>query len=415
MARRMGWHALAIVAITVALTLAVMPAAANSDVSWYHDWVAAAATYGYRDLAAHSSFNYLFGFKAVIWLFTEFRAALGAVFPIVSYSFVVGWRWFITIVSLGLGLELVWRLRSFVPARQLVGLAWIWCLLPFFFWMTTVWGQTDMLVLAPWLIGLTYLADRRYGLWAAWSLVAVVMKPTGFFLVPLILFLALVRLWQGSRFAAALTHWRVLVIFLAGVIMAALPFVIQFIVSAMDATYQTALTYNAFNYWFLVRPTTVTMQTTVNGLSYQAWSVIVVAIGEVLAAAWYLRLAAGNPSPAAWLRRALEYGATYMFVIVYFLTGIHERYWDFILAPLLVAAFMDRRWAWLFGALAIVATLNVVTVFPSSFTLFSILLRHWIEIGTALAIVAAMCGLWLIGLLAWEVRFANGSTDTKTR
>lgn len=395
---QMNWVDGIIVALIIAVYILgvwwLMPLISHSDVLWYQDWINAAQNYGYLHLGDHITyyrFNYLSGFKVVIWLYLRFQALIGGTDQ--AY-FINNWRWFVSILSLVLSLWPIIKMKSYLSRSLLLGLAVAWLLNPFFAWSTWVWGQTDLLVLTPWMASLIFLSEKKYGWFLAASIVAFILKPTGIMYLPLQLALLVGVTLVQSNYKSWLYRLTYLGLGLGAIGLIFYEPILNFVHS--DAlTGSSWLTYNAFNMWFLMRDIGPA-EMIYHGLPFVIWGGLITIPFLALIIRWgYKRLESAKTNIDR-LKIILVTTIGYAFAITYLMTGIHERYWDFLLAPLLLLTFINKRWAWFTGVATILFTLNIITIFPSNAAWFEYLTNHWIQIGGVLSWLMTLLGLWLV-------------------
>ncbi len=397
--------------IALIIFIGLQRLSAHSDSDWFRSWTLAANQYGYSytALRQYSSFNYLPAFIPFLWLSNRVESltnGLGLTLP-----FVIVWRSLFFVFGSLLVVWLIQSLRSYLNYSQKLWLAGLFLFSPFFVWVMWVWGQVDLVMILPWLLSLIYLAQRRYGWFVVLTGMVVLIKPTGLLLLPLQGLLFFIQWLNYSRFSD-MKRFGTGILFVGLLFVAPLlPFIIHWLSIQAAWTPQTAVTYNAYNFWFLLRPNG-SAQTVWHGLTFQLWGGLAFALLLLSSTARLFKVNIKELSGSQRLGLYSSFAFLYTYGFVFLLTDMHERYWDFPLAALILAAIYYQPWRWLLGVVSLTFFLNLILIFPSSVPLFMRLQSHWFQLGIDISWVHA--GIFCLALILW-VNLSNHGTVSRDK
>ncbi len=370
---------------------------AQDDIDWFRNWTSAAQQFGYSDLSAHSSFNYFPTFVPILALSNAGEGLLHSTG--ISLAFPNYWRLVHLVLELGLVFWLWRATRPLIPEQQHRWLAWLFLFNPMFIWVVWVWGQTDLLVVVPLLIGYCYLVQKKYAWFVSLSLFAILLKPTGALLMPFQTIIGLTYWLKHSPYAAWLTYGSRATLAGGAIMLPLLPLFARYFTNRAAWGQPTALTYNAFNFWFLLHPDGPA-QRVWQGLSFQVWGGVLFLITAVVITSFYFYRLKRAVDGREELLVCLAYAMVYSFGCVFFLTDMHERYWDFVLGPLLLLALIQSRYRLLAVLLSGTFFVNLILIFPSTVPLFIRWQSLWFRWGHTLSWVHALAFVFTVILWA---------------
>jgi hypothetical protein len=282
---------------------------------------------------------------------------------------------------------------------------------PALFWLSSLWGQVDILhgglAAGAWAAAIAGSAG-----WAgALAALGILTKPQGLIVAPAIAVLLAARAGRRGLVRAAL--------FGAAVIVAVtLPFVLAGFASALVKIYAGAgsvypyLTLKAFNLWWCV---VAASRTAGDALGLRddirlLGPITAHAIGLALflgATAWILRRCwllgrrgCGMDPSRAWRLLTLQWLAFFLLP-----TQIHERYLVPALLSLAPAAVLEKRWRWIYAVLSLGVLVNLMFVVPGAAAIqpvIRIVSGQGVLVALAFAVIAAV-------LVLAEVREERGA------
>lgn len=311
-----------------------------------------------------------------------------------------------SVADLALGALVAWHLRS-TPRWAVVGGLGI-LLHPAFIDVSAWWGQYESIYVLGGVVAFV-LAVRGHTLWAAVALgVAVMTKPQALpFLVPFAAWFLAREGWRGSARAAAVGTATVVILWL--------PFIgadgvgnYARNLAEFQGDVFAILSLRAWNLWWLVQQllaggSFVSDNSAILGpitLRHVAYGLAL--LGELAVFAFVYR--ARSP-------QALALGlAAAVLVTFCLLTSMHERY-AFGALAFLPLAFPDRRVLWLWAALGVVTTLNLLAAIPPTTEIGAALpIDGPLGIGGSIAMLAILAATLVLLRERSAVDRADGST-----
>lgn len=236
----------------------------------------------------------------------------------------------------------------------------LYLLLPFSWYLSAAWGQSDQLSFLFLLLAVTAIFSKRFAILSPFLYaVAVNFKPTSLILAPVFLLalfwqkIPIPRLIIGFIAAIAFTLWTVSWFTYDNILL----FTFTELLQKLD-TGEGLINYNAFNFWYIFYPyiknQNLLDDRIVLALSVKTWgwilSMITVILGLIVVKA-----------------RRMDSVFAAMFITGFgtclFLTGIHERYYFIgIMFLLLTSIYHPQYWKY-FLIMSIIYTLNLVQAY----------------------------------------------------
>jgi hypothetical protein len=234
--------------------------------------------------------------------------------------------------------------------RRAAAVTWLF---PPFALNASFWGQVDTLLLAPAVLCVALLVRSRWGLAGAAAAVAVLVKPQGLLLAPVVLFAAFAVAADGARPGMREVLARLGRFLLSGLLVGsviALPWVLSSGFRWIDQCYRVNIvnaypetTLKAFNVWFLdllrldSTPDLVTDSSRrLLGVSKDVWGRVLLA-AALLASALLARRRCGVRGLCVVMFAALWLWSTFIWP-----TRVHERYIVYCM-PFVIAVAVGRR------------------------------------------------------------------------
>ena len=278
---------------------------------------------------------------------------------------------------------------------------------PVVFFISTIWGQVDSFLTLIMLLGFVFFLGNRYYLSGAFFALAVVVKPQGIIVLPVVFFMLLHRLLRDRDFRPML---KMIAAALASGLVVILPFSIRngplWIVDLYSNTltgYKLAAM-NAFNFFALTGANWKNDSNTLLVFSYAVWGMIAIVAFTLLTGLFVFRAAKNRRVSDKYT--VFISAAMLLFSVVTFGHRMHERYFFPVLLFLLLTeifrikdtAAKSRQMPILFSYAWITLSgfLNILIVFTAFYTHVEsdFYDNNWIYVVSALNVAAAIF-IWI--------------------
>lgn len=247
----------------------------------------------------------------------------------------------------------------------------LWVMNPISLLDSAAWGQVDSILALLCLLMVWFIIKDKYITASVMLGLAVILKPQGIFMVPIMGFALLRRLFKNKdipKTRTLLTMLRCVLVAAGTVILVALPFGVKmkpnFIEWLFNLYVGTAngykgATVNSYNFYYVLRQNwTPDSQTFIFGMSYFTFGMIMIVVSCL--AVWALYQFGKREEKAM----PFLLSATLIYLVTMFGPRMHERYF-FPCALLLLAAVIysnNKILLWIYGVLTGVNFMSVLSV-----------------------------------------------------
>lgn len=247
----------------------------------------------------------------------------------------------------------------------------LWVMNPLSMLDSAAWGQVDSILALLCLLMVWFIVKDRYILASVMFGLAVILKPQGIFMLPIIGYALLRRLIKNKdvpRGKTAILILKCILTALGTIVIVALPFGILmkpnffewlFNLYVGTANGYKGATVNSYNFYYIIRQNwTVDSNKFIFGMSYLTFGMLMIVVSCIIVMVMYLLTKRSDKS------MPFLYSATLIYMVTMFGPRMHERYF-FPCAVLLLAAVLysnNKILLWIYGVLTGVNFMSVLSV-----------------------------------------------------
>ncbi|MBP5632094.1 MAG: DUF2029 domain-containing protein, partial [Clostridia bacterium] len=247
----------------------------------------------------------------------------------------------------------------------------LWVMNPLSMLDSAAWGQVDSILALLCLLMVWFIVKDKYILASVMFGLAVILKPQGIFMLPIIGYALLRRLIKNKdvpRGKTAILILKCILTAFATIVIVALPFGILmkpnffewlFNLYVGTANGYKGATVNSYNFYYIIKQNwTVDSNKFIFGMSYLTFGMVMIVLSCIIVMVMYLLTKRSDKS------MPFLYSATLIYMVTMFGPRMHERYF-FPCAVLLLAAVLysnNKILLWIYGVLTGVNFMSVLSV-----------------------------------------------------